>query len=324
MIKSHCKKLLSAILSASMLSGCGVFVPEMQEFWGNEDDNRIRINKVIDQVRCEVGQAIRLAIQYDKENPPEKLKFFDEWGVQITLTLTVEEKTTLNPGVSLNTPIHNATTNFAGEFLPPSGSALATQTYSFLSFPQSYSFGLGGKLSTDATRVNTFHIFYPVSDFLGKGAWADNGRTDRSCLTHNPANGTLFIQSDLKVRSALFDFLLPIRSGVQNNVPNNGFSHDITFEIVSDGNITPTWKLVRVSANTSNSLFDTSRDRKQELLLTFGPIQSNGQKPTEKTADGRPQKSVSTLQTLATEAQAQHNANLIGAAVANSIGKVSP
>jgi hypothetical protein len=50
-------------------------------------------------------------------------------------------------------------------------------------------------------------------------------------------------------------------------------SHEVKFEIISSGNITPTWKLVRVSANTNaaSGFFAASRDRTNDLLITLAP-----------------------------------------------------
>ena len=55
-------------------------------------------------------------------------------------------------------------------------------------------------------------------------------------------------------------------------------SYEIKFIIVSSGNVTPTWKLVRVSANSgSTPFFSTGRTRTHDLIVTIGPntIQTN-------------------------------------------------
>jgi hypothetical protein len=47
---------------------------------------------------------------------------------------------------------------------------------------------------------------------------------------------------------------------------------EIKFIIVSNGNVTPTWKLVRVSANTgSTPLFGIGRTRTHDVIITIGP-----------------------------------------------------
>ena len=47
---------------------------------------------------------------------------------------------------------------------------------------------------------------------------------------------------------------------------------EIKFIIVSNGNISPTWKLVRVTANNGSApLFATGRTRTHDLIITIGP-----------------------------------------------------
>jgi hypothetical protein len=48
-------------------------------------------------------------------------------------------------------------------------------------------------------------------------------------------------------------------------------TYEIKFVIVSSGNVTPTWKLVKVSANTSGTFFSTGRTRTHDLIITIGP-----------------------------------------------------
>jgi hypothetical protein len=52
----------------------------------------------------------------------------------------------------------------------------------------------------------------------------------------------------------------------------DSFSREIKFIIISTGNITPTWKLIQVSANSGNApFFSTGRTRTHDLLITIGP-----------------------------------------------------
>jgi hypothetical protein len=61
-------------------------------------------------------------------------------------------------------------------------------------------------------------------------------------------------------------------SGGGNTPKPDTVSLEVKFIIVSNGNITPTWKLVRVSANTGNSpLFGAGRTRTHDLIITIGP-----------------------------------------------------
>jgi hypothetical protein len=53
--------------------------------------------------------------------------------------------------------------------------------------------------------------------------------------------------------------------------PPDTLSIEIKFIIVTSGNVTPTWKLLRVTANTSGSLLSLGRTRTHDLIITIGP-----------------------------------------------------
>ena len=106
------------------------------------------------------------------------------------------------------------------------------------------------------------------------------------CVSSN-ANASLFLQSDLKIYEWLNDVAELQRLQQADLRKKNAFatqgsvSHEVKFEIVSAGNLTPTWKLVRVSANPTAPFFNASRDRTQDLIITTGPTTETGQlKPT--------------------------------------------
>jgi hypothetical protein len=86
----------------------------------------------------------------------------DNWGAQVTLQLQVDESSALNPGVAFNTPMHSAITHFVGEGVGGSTSVMQGRAFPFLSTPQSYSLGLGGALSSAATRIDKFNAFWSV------------------------------------------------------------------------------------------------------------------------------------------------------------------
>jgi hypothetical protein len=54
-------------------------------------------------------------------------------------------------------------------------------------------------------------------------------------------------------------------------------SYEIKFVIMSNGNVAPTWKLIRFSANTGTTpLFSTGRTRSHDLIITIGPPPTPG------------------------------------------------
>ena len=99
-----------------------------------------------------------------------------------------------------------------------------------------------------------------------------------SCIPSHHPNASLFLESDLKIDDWLSAAMLINRNGAVDYAANataqagkNGITHDIKFEIVSSGSLNPQWKLVRFTGNTSPALLAASRDRVQELIITFGP-----------------------------------------------------
>jgi hypothetical protein len=263
---------LSAL--AVMLGACGMYVPEIEEFWGTPIDATIKVNKIAGQVVCELRKSVQQVV-YDNEHnrttfvagpgtpPPPKHRdlswFVNTWSAQVTLNLNIIENSALTPGVSLNEVLRNAITKFPGASPVTTG--------------QSFSFGLGGTASSAATRNDKLNMFFSVKELLqgppSMGA---------PCTATEPAKADLFVQSDLKLYDWLSAALLPYDANIinyaNNSTAQNAITHDIKFEIVSNGNVNPQWKLVNITANTSPTLFAAGRDRTQELIITFGPTQA--------------------------------------------------
>jgi hypothetical protein len=279
-----CRLSYVGVLVATWLSGCGTYVPDIQEFWGTPHDASIKVNKIAGQVTCELHKAVQ-QVFYDNatrsgsyatyESSPghpapkyQSLAWFDKWVVQVNLKLTIMEDTNLTPGVSLTTLYPNAVTTFPG--------AAAVST------PQQYSTGLGATFTDTATRIDQLNMFFSVRELKsGKSALA------LSCIPP-PSNADFFVQSDLKLYDWLSAALLPQYSDIvdygANTSTQNTIIHDIKFEIVTDGSVNPMWKLVRVTANTSTNLISLGRDRTQELTITFSP--STGTKSLGPAAQG--------------------------------------
>ncbi|MEA2839913.1 MAG: hypothetical protein QOF41_1243 [Methylobacteriaceae bacterium] len=282
-----------------MLSACGTYVPEIEEFWGTPNDATIKVNKISGQVVCELRRAVQRVFWDSEHNPPEfvpapghpapqrrDLKWFEAWAVQVTLNLNIVENSALTPGVTLTRILPNSVIKF-----PVGGDVLTGQ---------STAWGLGGTLSSTATRTDKLNMFFTVKE-LKYGPPSMN----LDCLPNSPANADLFIQSDLKLYDWLSAALLPYDANIINYANNataqNAISHEVKFQIVSNANLTPMWKLVRVAANTSGTLFAAGRDRTQDLTITFGP--PNGTKAPQ----------------LATPAENAHLATQIGLAVSQAL-----
>jgi hypothetical protein len=240
------KKFALAIPVASALTlvGCGTYVPEIQENpFATAQERSDFIQAIVRNIRCEVQDSvIRL---YDLNAPIDpqnrNLKWFDTWGVQISLTLTIDEKSVLNPAVN---------------WLPPS--------------PPSSLFNLnaGATLSADAQRVDKIGYFFAVSEL----------KRLQACPAEDRYRGPFILESDLKLFQWLQATMISINNrdtpGPQDqNGPykSNVLSHEVKFDIVSTGTATPGWKLTRATINQTGNFLSVTRDRTQDLTITFGP-----------------------------------------------------
>jgi hypothetical protein len=298
---SNLCKMACMVVGIGLLNGCGTYVPEIQDFYEPFDALDL-VNAIVRHVECEVQTSVQEIILDDmrtaaqQEPQGRRLSWLDTWGAQIVLTLTIEEKSSFNPGLSLNTPIHNGITNFVGETLPGSYPAsltsyVAGNTFSALTTSQSYVLGFGGNFSSDATRTETLSFFIDFTTFTDK----ENLKRANEVL--KPAKeqfGAAFdptslcqqkgflIQSDLKLRNWLqlavsnsyedADFSQQIKS-----TKKDAIAHEVKFMIIYGGNVSPSWKLVRVSANQGSPLFGATRSKTQDLLITLTPPNPTGQ-----------------------------------------------
>jgi hypothetical protein len=163
----------------------------------------------------------------------------DDWGVQMTLSLTVAEKGASNPTVN---------------WFPPSPATAV------------FNLSAGANLSAEATRIDKINAYHLVRDL----------RLHR-CPQENRPGGPFLMQSDLKLKEWLFDAITAERTNSVNfgfgPKGTNVLTHQVKFEVVSNGSVTPTWKLTRVSVNPSGSFLFASRIRTHELILTLSPAE---------------------------------------------------
>jgi len=85
----------------------------------------------------------------------------------------------------------------------------------------------------------------------------------------------------------------------------NTLTEEINFVGAYGGSFNPSWKLARISANTSGNLLAAMRTNTNDLIITIGPLKMpiTSNAPIE----------------LSTAAQSQHNARVAGNAIATSI-----
>lgn len=247
---SSLSRLQSLILAPLALGGCGTFVPDIQEFPGSSTDGQLLVRSIVETIRCEVQDAVKAIIRQDQSlvtsglNPARSAPWFDRWGVQAGLVLSVEEKTTLNP-----TALYNPT----GLPSPP------------------VTFAFGAVASATATRVTTLNFYYTVKEL----------NAAPSCVsrpTGNRLTGSLLLESDLKLTETLAAHVLASGTGAlfvpgSRGAPSaqNAIAHRVTFEVVTSGSVSPSWRLTHATTNPNTSLFSTSRNRTHDLTLTLGP-----------------------------------------------------
>jgi hypothetical protein len=163
-------------------------------------------------------------------------KFLKKWGAQVALTLRLDEQTSVSPSGLFGLP--HAAFSLVG----------------------------GASGTADATRVDIINFQYKVSElYLGP-----EGKCQRD--TSAPTD-SLLIQSDLKLREWLDVMFLGVATGQITRLSNkNVLSHQVTFDVTTSADVTPAWKLANGAINQRGLFLKVSRDRKHDLLVTFGPI----------------------------------------------------
>jgi hypothetical protein len=240
-------------LLACGLGGCGTYVPDMREWPNNNEAGATAlVHAIVRSVECELKNAVTGAVRADVSQARLRAShraytdFLNDWGAEVAFTFTIVEKSSVNP---------------AAVWLPPS--------------PASAVFTLGGdaSLSAQSTRVEKLNFFYTVKDlYLRDGQVCDASREDPS--------GSLLIKNDLKIVELLDFRISPAVTGIATS-PNdantssgdkNVLSHEITFEVTTSGDLTPTWVLSRATVNATGTFLGASRDRTHDLIITFGPL----------------------------------------------------
>jgi hypothetical protein len=225
------------------LAGCGTYVPEIQENpWSH--DVAALIQAIAYSIHCELRNSIvdvkEQDLVFKNKNGRLIADWLDDWGAQVTLTLTIDETS----GIS------------------PSGLYFPTKIFSLL---------LNGNLSSDATRVDILSYYYTVKELQAQGPCTAG---DMASNATGYPTGSLLIFSDLKLDEWLSAVMLSHLTKdfpTANNNPKNGLTHHVTFKVVTSGSINPSWKLERATINPTASLFTANRTRTHDLLITFGP-----------------------------------------------------
>jgi hypothetical protein len=231
---------------AFFLAGCGLYVPEIQENPLNGPEGQQFVQEIVQNITCEVQDALYDIYTREAAFDPtyQNLKFMNDWGVTLALTLTIDEKGSTNPTFN---------------WLPTSGPTSPSSIFNL---------NLGATLSSEAQRIDKINSFFLVTE-LRKTKCDDK-------LRHQ---GPFILESDLKLEEWLDDI---VQAGVTgyNNLPTNPnaplksnvLSHEVKFDIISTGTVTPGWKLKQATINQTGTFLSLTRDRTQDLIITFGPV----------------------------------------------------
>jgi hypothetical protein len=294
--------LLSALpLVLIILTGCGMSVPPLEFGEPSGTEAKITAAKLVRSIAGHVHCELRRAL-YDTIHDLGTEWLWD-WSAQITLTLTVDEKSSLSPGLSLTKLLPGFVNRF------PNGTANSS--------PQSLGIGFGAGAGADANRVESVTVFLDFKDLRKEVAMLKERISIPCALT-----GVYPIEGSLRIEEGLYAGVEAATSPglVAQGAPGplSVITHHVTFDVNVTGNVTPTWHLVNVAANTSGSLISGTRDRKDELLITMGPTEikpagtpTAAQPPGTQTATGSRGPSQTALNS--------HLAQQIGQAVATAI-----
>jgi hypothetical protein len=230
-----------------LVSGCGWYVPETQENpFASPGERNAFIQEIVRNVHCEVQDAVVKLYAENAEVDPlnRNLRWFDSWGVQLALTLTTDEKGSLSPVVS---------------WLPTGTPSTPSSIFSL---------NLGATGSTEGQRIDKIGAFFLVSDLKGLHV----------CHPEDRHRGPFILESDLKLYQWLQAAMVsidnedtPAPAKATGPLKSNVLSHEVKFDIISTGTVTPSWKLTQSTINATGTFLSATRDRTQDLSMTFGP-----------------------------------------------------
>jgi hypothetical protein len=228
---------------SAALGGCGTYVPNMSEFPGDRVSEQQLVQKIVQGVRCELRDAVNHF--YDKQK--REHLFIDDWGAQLTLTLTIEERSELNP------------------------TALWIPNRIFSLFG-------GVDLSSDAVRIDTVNSFHTIQEIRALQSCIPEERPVGPFLLESDLKlENLLFDSQTASDTGQVNFAETAAEIARTGGGKNVIQHEVKFKVVSSGNVTPSWRLSRVwSVNPTGIFLSALRDRTQDLLITLGPIDISG------------------------------------------------
>lgn len=220
---------LASVIIALSVSGCGRVTPDFEITQGGPNDLSPFVQAVTSHIACEVQDAVSYVTREDSRLRDELRK----WSAELTLTLTVDEKSSLSPGVTYTAP---------------------------------HIFSLSGGVTTssDATRYleMTWYLFFDK--------FTDSPQ-NQECIPKGVASieGDLRIKQSLF--AALYATSVHGNADATDKFGQiKVVKHHVTFEVTVGASATPTWKFVHVTANPDGPFAEVTRKRTDDLLITMG------------------------------------------------------
>jgi hypothetical protein len=241
------QRLINTVLPAFLLSGCGTNVPTLHEFYDSNASDTM-IDALIEHVQCELKDAVQFLILDDKDaaafkstltRKPElpSLSWLYKWAAQVTLVITVDEKSSLNPSIFFTPPLPSATAHFSN------GTTTTTS--------QSLSVGLGATVSVDATRKATiswlvkFEALTSDTSLVKAKIKLDYFYNYARQINSEKIPPTSLLPATVRA-GILGDFSKSI-SAEASASKKDALQNEITFVVLYGGSINPVWKLLRIA-----------------------------------------------------------------------------
>jgi hypothetical protein len=289
---STAKSLLFLLIVgiAALVSGCGLTVPDMQNFGGDQDHEEADENLILNHIKCEIHAGVQTALYDPRFFPPspttgKSVDWLRSWGAKVSYVLTADEKSSLNPGLGWKNPFEQM------------------GTFQFI--------GGGLQSSAEAQRKETGAVTYAFVDLMKEPPIKDGCADQNGILIHSNLRIAEFISNKVfvtRVPGTVPNIPVSIDSAKSQIL--NAFSDEITFTVIYGGNVTPSWFFVRLSVNPTSPLFNGMRTKIQYVTITLGPVQV--------------QSTATTAAQLGVEAQLLDSANLTGHAVASALLNITP
>lgn len=264
-----------------LLSGCGLYVPDKNPLVPNDIDPRNGMSQqgkiesnIIANVRCEITRGLYRAIATGK------VPWLAGWGTSVSLNLTWEETSDLNPNALFSSPF-GASNVFTA------------------------SAGITG--SAHSTRNEAITFTLDNATLLREGTLTSHAKQGLDCSSLQDG---FTVSSDLKIDEFIYD-KVSIAAGREARTrpityPQfSTFQETLTFVVSVGGNVTPGWKFIRLSVNPEGQFLAGSRTKTSQVIVTLGPL-------------AKPSGPAGAAQ-LALQAAIQHDAAVTGNATATAL-----